>query len=162
MILALQQYSFQGEYRKGSTLHIADTLSRAPLPTTSHKQVHDELVYQAEFDSTTPDLCGFQGVTFRDIRAAASSDPEQIALHSLDLKGWPNEKSAIPELARPHWSIRHELTAHDGLLFKQDESSYPPCSERASCANFMLPIGALNLPSATLTIVYSGLPLIVK
>ena len=34
MLLTLQRYSFTVEYRKGSTLHIADTLSRAPLPIT--------------------------------------------------------------------------------------------------------------------------------
>ena len=125
MILALQRYSFRVEYQKGSTLHIADTLSRAPLPTTSHKKVHDELVYRVEFESTTPDLSGFQDATMRDIRAAASSDPEQIALHSLVLTGWPNDKSAVPELAQPYWSIRHELTVHDGLLFKQDRVVIP-------------------------------------
>ena len=34
MLLTLQRYSFTVEYRKGSTLHIAGTLSRAPLPIT--------------------------------------------------------------------------------------------------------------------------------
>lgn len=87
MILALQRYSFDVEYRKGSSLHIADTLSQAPLPTTSHKQAHDELVYRVKFESTTPDLSGFQDATPRDIRAAASSDPENIALHPLVLTG---------------------------------------------------------------------------
>ena len=125
MILALQRYNFRVEYRKGTTLHIADTLSRAPLPSTSHKQVHDELVYRVEFESSTPDLSSFQDATLRDIRAAASSDPEQIALHSLVLSGWPNDKSATPELARPYWPVRHELTAHDGLLFKQDRVIVP-------------------------------------
>lgn len=102
MILALQRYSFRVDYRKGSNLHIADTLSRAPLPTISHKQVHDELVYRVEFESTTPDLSGFQDATMRDIRAAASSDPEQIAIHSLVLTGWRNYKTAVPKLAGPY------------------------------------------------------------
>ena len=106
-------------------LSTADTLSRAPLPTISHKQVHDELVYRVEFESTTPDLSGFQDATMRGIRAAASSHPEQIALHSLVLVGWPNDKSAIPELARPYWSIRQELTVHDGLQFKQNRVIIP-------------------------------------
>ena len=39
MMLALQRCSFHVEYRKGSSLLIADTLSRAPLPTTSHRTV---------------------------------------------------------------------------------------------------------------------------
>ena len=120
MILALQRYSFRAEYQKGFPLHIADTLSRAPLPTISHKQVHDELIYRVEFESTTPELSGFQDATMRDIRAAASSDPDQITLHSLVLTGWPNDKSTLPELAQPYWSTRQELTVHDGLLFKQD------------------------------------------
>ena len=63
MVLTLQLYSFQVEYQKGFSVHIADTLSQAPLPTTSHKQVHDELVYRVEFGSTTPDLSGFQDAT---------------------------------------------------------------------------------------------------
>jgi len=29
-------------------------------------------------------------------------------------------KAAVLELAWPYWSVHHELTAHDGLLFKQD------------------------------------------
>ena len=56
----------------------------------------------------------------RDIRAVASSGPEEIALHFLVLTGWPNDKSAVPELAQPYWSIHHKLTVHDRLLFKRD------------------------------------------
>ena len=36
MILTFQRYSCSIEYRKGSFLHIADTVSRAPLPETTH------------------------------------------------------------------------------------------------------------------------------
>ena len=120
MMLTLQRYTFHVEYCKGSSLHIAGTLSRAPLPTTSHKQVHDELVYRVEFESNTPDLSGFHNATLRDIRAVASTDSAQNILRSLISDGWSNDKAAVPELARPYWSVRHELTTHDGLLFKQD------------------------------------------
>ena len=124
-MLTLQRYTFRVEYRKGSSLHIADTLSRAPLPTTAHKPVHDELVYRVQFESLYPDLSGFYDATLQDIRTAASQDPEQIILHSLIGMGWPDDKAAVPELARPYWSVRHELTAHDGLLFKQDRVVIP-------------------------------------
>ena len=127
MMLAIQHYIFHVEYRKGSSLHIADTLSRAPLPTTSHKQVHDELVYRVEFESNTPDLSGFHDATLRDIRAVASTDSKQNILRSLISDGWPNDKAVVPELARPYWSVRHELTTHDGLLFKQDRVIIPSC-----------------------------------
>ncbi|CAH3019332.1 unnamed protein product [Porites evermanni] len=117
MILALQWYSFRVEYQKGFSIHIADTLSQAPLPTTSHKQVHDDPLHL-----TFPT---FQDATFQDIRAAASSDPKQIALHPLVLTGWPNDKLAVPELALPYWSVHHELTVHDGLFFKQNRVIIP-------------------------------------
>ena len=42
--------------------------------------------------------------------------------------GWPNYKVAVPELARPYWTIRHELTPHDGLLFKQGRVIVPSSS----------------------------------
>ena len=125
MMLTLQRYTFCVEYHKGSTLHIADTLSRAPLPTTTHKQVHDEVVYRVEFETDTPQLSAFQDATLQELRTVAMTDPEQIALQSLIKAGWPNDKAAVPELARPYWAIRHELTAHDGLLFKQDRVIVP-------------------------------------
>ena len=60
MMLTLQRYSFTVEYRKGTSLLIADTLSRAPLPETTHGHLHDELVYRVEFEDNNPELSGFQ------------------------------------------------------------------------------------------------------
>ena len=125
MMLTLQRYIFTVEYRKGSTLHIADTLSRAPLPITSHKQVHDELVYHIELEAEHPELSGFQDATLQEIRVAALTDPEQTTLRPLVEAGWPNDKAVVPELARPYWTFRHELTLHDGLLFKQGRVIVP-------------------------------------
>ena len=157
MILADQWYSFRVEYQKGFSVHVADTLSQAPLPTTSHKQVHDELVYQVEFESTTPQLSGFQDATLRDIRAAASSDPEQIALHALVLTGWPNDKLAVPKLALPYWSVHHSLSMMVFFSSRIASSSHPHF-EQTSCTNSMPPIGVLRLLSAMLIIIVcSGL-----
>ena len=89
--------------------------------------MHDELVYSVEFESNTPDLSGFHDATLQDIRAAASTDSEQNILRSLISDGWPNGKVAVTELARPYWSIRHEVTTHDGLLFKKDRVIITSC-----------------------------------
>ena len=102
MMLILQRYTFQVEYHKGSTLHITDTLSRAPLPATSHQPVRDELVCRVEFETDTPDLSGLQDATLQDIRTTASTDPEQAILHSLIESEWPPDKAAVPNLARPY------------------------------------------------------------
>ena len=117
MMLALQRYTFKVEYHKLSTLLIADTLSRAPLPTSSHKPVRDEMVYRVEIEADTPDLSGF---SCQDIRAPAVTDPELIEIQALIESGWPTPKTSVPQLARPYWPVRDELKVHNGLLFKQD------------------------------------------
>lgn len=101
------------------------TLSlRPPLPTTSHKQVYDELVCHVEFEAKKP-------WTFWLPRCNASGDKNcgshwsWIFLWSHVEAGWPNDKTAVPELACPYWTICHELTSHDGLLFKQDRVIVP-------------------------------------
>ena len=128
MMLTLQRYTFTVEYCKGSTLHIAKTLSRAPLPITSHKQDQDELVYRVELEAEHPDLSGFQDATLQEIRVAALTDPRERALQSLVEDGWPNNQPAVPELERPYWTFHHELTSHDGLLFKQGRVIVPSSS----------------------------------
>ena len=125
MMLTLQRYSFTVEYREGSSLLIADTLSRAPLPETTHGHLHDELVYRVEFEDNNPELSNFQDATIQEIRTEASTDPEQIALRTFVETGWPNDKASVPVLIHPYWSVRHELTIHDGLLFKQDRVVIP-------------------------------------
>ncbi|PFX26788.1 Retrovirus-related Pol polyprotein [Stylophora pistillata] len=99
MMLSLQRYSFRVEYHKGVSLHIADTLSRAPLPMTSHKQMHEEFVYHTEIRFNSPDLSGFQDATLQEIRAASSTDPELTVLRPFIESGWPNDKAAVPALA---------------------------------------------------------------
>ena len=125
MMLTLQRYSFTVEYRKGSSLLIADTLSRAPLPGTTHGHLHDELVYQVEFEDNNPELSGFQYATVQEIRTEASTDPEQKALRTFVETGWPNDKASVPVLIHPYWSVRHDLTIHNGLLFKQGRVVIP-------------------------------------
>ena len=125
MMLTLQRYSFTVEYRKGSSLLIADTLSRAPLPGITHGHLHDELVCRVEFEDNNPELSDFQDATVQEIRTEASTDPEQKALCTFVETGWAKDKASVPVLIHPYWSVRHDLTIQDGLLFKQDRVVIP-------------------------------------
>ena len=44
MMLRLQKYDLKVTYKKGAHMYLADTLSRAYLPTTSNKETCDEEV----------------------------------------------------------------------------------------------------------------------
>ena len=46
-------------------------------------------------------------------------------MRSLVEPGWLNDKAAVPELACPYWTFRHELTLHAELLFKQGRVIIP-------------------------------------
>ena len=118
MMLTLQRYLFSVEYRKGSSLHIADTVSRAPLLETTHGRIHDELVYRVEFEENSPELSDLKYPTVQEIRAEASTDPEQRALRTFIETGWPNDNALVPVLVHP-------LTIHEGVIFKQDRVIIP-------------------------------------
>ncbi|KAK2561949.1 hypothetical protein P5673_015370, partial [Acropora cervicornis] len=91
---------------------------------TTHGHLHDELVYRVEFEDNNPELSGFRDATVQEIRTEASTDPEQKALRTFVETG-SNDKASVPVLIHPYWSVRHELTIHDGLLFKQDRVVIP-------------------------------------
>ena len=111
MMLTLQRYTFKVEYRKGSSLHIADTLSRAPLPATTHKPIHEENVYRVEFEADEPDLSGFHDATLNDIRVASSTrrsmlhklhaahrGPEFTIRHARNCLYWPGLNGEIKDM----------------------------------------------------------------
>ena len=93
MMPSLQRYSFRMECHKGSSLHIADTLLRAPLSMKSHRRVHDGIVYHTELEFTSPDLSGFQDSTLQNIITASNIDLEQIAFRHFIESGWANVKA---------------------------------------------------------------------
>ena len=105
-------------------MHIADTLSRASLPTTTHKPVH-EMVFRINFEADNPDLSCFYDATLQDIKATALTDPEQIELQALVTSGSPAINVSVPDLTKLYWPVPQELKSHDGLLFKQDRVIIP-------------------------------------
>ena len=47
------------------------------------------------------------------------------SLRQVILDGWPSEKSDVPELAQPYFSIRDELVLEEELVFKGDRLVVP-------------------------------------
>ena len=115
MLLSLQRYNFW--YRKGSTLLIADTLSRAPLPMSPHEPQLQSMIWCTELNSkvNTP----IYQVSQMSPSMTSTSQPqqiEQIALRTLVESGWPTNKASVPESVRLYWDVRSELKLNEGLL----------------------------------------------
>ncbi|XP_028419155.1 uncharacterized protein K02A2.6-like [Dendronephthya gigantea] len=112
MMMRLQKYDFEVRYQQGTSMYIADMLSRAFLPTTEHPSgVEFECVNMASFLPISSEK-------MRDIQAATDEDESLQLLKKTIMEGWPQEKKYLAAQILPYFSMRDELTVQDGLLFK--------------------------------------------
>ena len=94
-------------------MYLADTLSRAHRP-----EVHACGFYQnlEEMDQTSS--LALSQDRLQEIRHASADDPVLKSLRKTIQEGWPQTKLEVPELVRPYFNIRDELTLQDQLVFK--------------------------------------------
>ena len=111
MILTLQCYDLEVTYKPGSTLVVADHLSRNYLNETSEILV-DEFSVNAL--SYLPITAG----KYAELQNAASADLEMILLRKAILEGWPDKRDQLPVEIRTYWNYRDELACIDGLIYK--------------------------------------------
>ena len=115
MMLRLQKYDLKVTYKKGAHMYLADTLSRAYLPTTSNKETCDEEVViitdqrgDAELDAEHINALQFLPVTEETstrIKEATEADGDMHALKTIIRQGWPETKDKIPETLASHHGL---------------------------------------------------------
>ena len=94
-------------------MYLADTLSRAYLPTTDRSSTEKEVerIHAVDFLAISePQLV--------EIQQETAADPVLQSLTQVILKGWPEKKDDLPIELHPYFDVRDELTAQDGVLFK--------------------------------------------
>ena len=124
MMMRLQKYDYEVLYERGEDLHLADTLSRAHLPTTAHPT-------GAEFEHIN--IATFLPVSsarLKKIQQATESDKTLRALKDVILRGWPEERSQTPTQVTPYFSIRDELSIQDGVIFRGQRMVIPSSLRR--------------------------------
>ena len=126
-MLFLQRYSFTVVYRKGSSLHLADTLSRAPCQDRpAGPTVPDTFqvfrLHLAHLDPSSPALTDS---TREQLRRATASCQDTKQLKQYILYGWPQTKQQIPLELQAFWYFRDELSLADGLLLKSTRAIVP-------------------------------------
>ena len=112
LLLRLQQYDVEIRYKPGPEMYLADTLSRAYLPTTARSTAEDETerIHAVDFlPISEPQLAVIQRET--------AADPVLQSLIQVILQGWPDQKEALPSELHPYFTVRDEFTAH-GILLK--------------------------------------------
>ena len=91
-------------------MHLADTLSRAYLPTEGNPQDREfEYINMASY---------LPKERLEEIRRETRNDPSLQELKCVITLGWPEDKSKVAPQVHPFFSIRDELTIQDGLIFR--------------------------------------------
>ena len=119
MMMRLQKYDYEVRYERGTNLHLADTLSRAYLPTTAHPT-------GADFESIhTATFLPVSNARLREIQQATENDDGLRILKDVILRGWPIERSQVPAQITPYFSMRDELSLQDGVIFRGERIVVP-------------------------------------
>ena len=140
MLLRLQKFDLEVVYKKGTELYIADTLSRAYLPTTScESEIDKEQVIVVDNRSPTEvetehvEMAQFLPIrneTLQDIKEATESDNDLRALATLLTQGWPDKNTRVPLQIRSYFTFREELTTQNGLVYKGERVVVPPSARQ--------------------------------
>ena len=101
-------------------MFLADTLSRAYLKTCKQTGVEKEVeqICAVKFlPISDPQLKEIQGET--------ALDPTLQLLKKTIITGWPEQKNEVPLQLHQYFTIRDELSAQDGVIFKGQRCVIP-------------------------------------
>ena len=74
-----------------------------------------ELVYRPGSELVLAELC----------ELTAQDESLQLIVAWYVRKGWPEHKKLCPDLIKPYWNVRHELSEHEGMLFRGEQIVVP-------------------------------------
>ena len=125
MIMALQRYCFEVQYRPGSEQVTADMLSRSPI-MTSQDHVGDnnqifQIMYQENhglFDIDPKQDCKVTDARYKSIQQATLVDSTLSQLMKTILSGWPQSIAEVHPVIQHYWTFRDELAVLDGIIYK--------------------------------------------
>ena len=111
MLLKMQKYDATILYKPGPEMYLADTLSRAFLPTTENAQGEFERVNAVKLLPMTDER-------LEEIKKSTRNDDVLQQLKEVIQTGWPEDKQELPAVLAPYLSFRDEMSVYDGLVFK--------------------------------------------
>ena len=111
--LRMDRFTYEISHVPGKVLNTADTLSRAPLPSTAndrHLEELAELTVVANIDHLPASK-----ERLETYRQAQHSDATCSTLMKYCREGWPDKHTLVQEF-KPYWQARGELTLGEDLL----------------------------------------------
>ena len=135
MLLRLQKFDLHVEYKKGSEMYFADTLSRAfQLCKGTQKDAVEDVFYIQEMRGNTErELESINMIQYLPvseetealIQQATESDATLPELKSIIRKGWPPTKEEASASIRDYFPFHEELSLQNGVVFKGERLVIP-------------------------------------
>ena len=120
MLIQLQNYNIKILYKPGTTMYIADTLSRAVNPTNTKMHPCEKEILEINLLKNVP----ISEKKLNEIQKL--TELELKLLKDTITKGWPLCKDDVPDPIKPYYDFKGELTVYDGVILKGDKVIMPP------------------------------------
>ena len=122
LLVKLQGYDFDVQYKPGSDMVLADALSRLPNPHNAEEIALDigvgEIIIDDIEETVNIDLVNFGSNKQEALKIETGKDPTLRALWQIVINGWPDDIRELPTALRPYWSFRDEIGVSTGVMFK--------------------------------------------
>ena len=122
LLLKSRRFQFSAHWRRGKEHFIADALSRYPVEHPDGNENNEESgklfnlsVQHGKDDSGSPIL---PDMKHDRLLQAAADDHEYQALLNVIEHGFPSDQSALPNMLRPYWQIRDQLSMERGIVLR--------------------------------------------
>lgn len=93
--MRLQSYRIRVTFKKGTSLSLADTLSRSTLPTINDSKQTNFETFRLDIDKNLQNP-RITSQTLEDIKACTAQDPALSKLNKIIIYGWPASKPHDP------------------------------------------------------------------
>ena len=110
--LRLSRFEYDISHVPGKLLYTADTLSRAPIPSTEFCNLQEEADLLM---AISVEYLPASSQRIDQLKRAQASDLVCCTLISYCENGWP-EKHSVSSQLKPYWKWRGQLTTHNNLL----------------------------------------------
>ena len=125
MLMRTQVYDVTLGYRKGSTMYLADTLSRAYLPHDERQQT------SSEFDRVNLlERIRVKPATLQVIKAHTENDEQLQELVKVIQVGWPDIKAGLSHHVTPYFGMRDEISFYEGMVIRGERVVIPKSLRR--------------------------------
>ena len=105
-------YDINASWRSGKEIFVPDCLSQALAKQAVSMQELDTIVEVDNIISQFP----VSPENLQEFRDNTANDADLQLLQNTVTRGWPVERSKVPEAIRPYFAFRNEIVYCNGLL----------------------------------------------